>query len=173
MFEDAGTWWSVVKKTGSSLLGAMCGAVLTYFLVWENRDLLVLSVAILFALALLLVGYTVYLFKKPADRTASADFFRYCVRDALKTLFNTILFATATFKLGLCIYAYKSTADDSFYPTLDEAIQRQISFYNPLEQGLWTVLFASVIYLLFNSIVNYITADSEKKAKELKSGSAK
>ena len=92
-FEGADIWWSVLKKTASSLVGAVFGAVLTYFLVWENRDLLLLSFVLLICLGVLLIVFTRYIFKKPVGRTVSANYSRYFVRDVFKSLFNTLLFA--------------------------------------------------------------------------------
>ena len=164
--EGTDVWWSVLKKTASSLAGAILGAVLTYFLVWENRDWLLLSFFILIGLGVLLILFTCYIFKKPVDRSVSANYSRYFARDAFKSLFNTLLFAASLFKLALCVYAYKSTQNDSFYEALPAAFQNQISFNSPLMDGFLTVLIASVIYLMFNAAINYITADSEKKAKD-------
>ncbi len=164
--EGTDIWLSVLKKTASSLLGAVFGAVLTYFMVWENRDWLLLSFFILIGLGLLLIVFTGYIFKKTVDRTISANYSRYFVRDAFKSLFNTLLFAASLFKLALCIYAYKSTDNDYFYYALSESFQDQISLNSPLQDGFLTVLIASAIYMIFNMTINYITADSEKKAKD-------
>ncbi|MFK7605056.1 MULTISPECIES: hypothetical protein [unclassified Pseudomonas] len=164
--EGTDIWWSVLKKTASSLIGAVFGAVLTYFLVWENRDMLVLSFFILIGLGGLLILFTCYIFKKPVDRTISANYSRYFVRDVFKSLFNTLLFAASLFKLALCVYAYKSTDNESFYLALPTAFQNQISVNSPMLDGFLTVLIASAIYMAFNMTINYITADSEKKAKD-------
>ena len=164
--EGADVWWSVLKKTASSMVGAVFGAVLTYLLVWENRDWLQLFFYILIGLGLLLIVFTGYIFKKPVNRTLSANYSRYFVRDTFKSLFNTLLFAASLFKLALCVYAYKSTESDSFYEALPAAFQNQINFNSPISDGFLTVLIASALYMIFNMAMNYITADSEKKAKD-------
>lgn len=166
--EGKDVWASVTRKAFSSLLGAICGAGLSYLLLWLNKDFFVLVVFVLLCLALLLIVYTRYVASSSVNRSLRAGFLPYLARDTFKALFNTLLFSTAAFKLTLSIYASNSTVDDSFYKALPEHIQNQISFNSPWQQGLWAVSITFVLYMLFNVVMNFINADSEKKAKEMR-----
>ncbi|TWR91237.1 hypothetical protein [Pseudomonas saxonica] len=165
--EGKDVWLSVARKTLSSLIGAICGAALSYLLLWMNKDLLTLGLFALGCLIFLLITFLVYILKGPKKRALSSQFCPYLLRDIFKSLFNTLLFATAVFKVTLCIYASKSTASTPFYEALPKAIQDQINFDQPSHQLLGTLLITFSLYLLFNLVLNFINTDSEKKAKEL------
>ncbi|ELA9367486.1 hypothetical protein QUN99_003376 [Vibrio parahaemolyticus] len=158
---------SLLKALITMLSGFFAFAIVTAVKLLMNGNRMH-ELYLIIALLIVPAGISLwYILKSNNERKFEARFSRVLKREAWRSTINSLL----VFYIGFEVYygwlGIISIQFDGYYDTLSEFERQRVVVYEPILHVIKSVGFYVCISVSFNSLFNYITADSEHRKKTL------